>query len=184
MINLGSITIGGTYINIQERLFHNRGSLEIESTGRLTNGGLLINEGSVDNFGALVNENVFVAHCLGNVTGNPVEGDPTTYAQALFVGAGLLEWCAISGASSYDVVRGDLDVLRLSGGDFAQATELCVGDDLTGLSIAEGSAPPAGGGFWFVVRPNGVTLPTYDSRFDSQVGPRDPGIDGSVAACP
>jgi hypothetical protein len=184
MVNLGSITIGGTYINIQERTLHNRGTLDVEPTGRLTNGGLLVNEGSIDNLGTLINDDVFVAHCLGIVTGNPVEGNPTTYAQALFVGAGLLEWCAISGASSYDVVRGDLDVLRLTGGDFASATALCVGDDLPGFSIAEGSEPPVGGGFWFVVRPNDVATPTYDSRFDSQVGPRDPGIDSSAAACP
>jgi hypothetical protein len=184
MINLGHITIGGTYINIDERLLHNRGSLEIESTGSLTNGGLVINEGSVENLGALTNEGVFVAHCLGSVTGNPVQGDPTTYAQALFVGAGLLEWCAIPGASSYDVVRGNLDVLHIFGGDFARATDRCVGDDLAGLSVAEDSAPPAGGGFWFLARPNGVAFPTYDSRFDSQVAPRDAGIDSSLAACP
>jgi hypothetical protein len=184
MINLGQVTIGGTYINIPGQSLHNHGSLEIVVTGRLTNDGLVVNDGSVDNSGTLINRDVFVAHCLGNMTGNPVEGDPTTYAQALFVGAGLLEWCAIPDASSYDVVRGDLDVLRQSDGDFASATELCLGNDLPGLSIVEGSAPPAGGGFWYVVRPNGLTTPSYDSRFDSQAAPRDPGIDNSAAACP
>lgn len=184
MVNLGHISIGGTYINIQERTLHNRGTLEVEATGRLTNGGLLVNEGAINNLGTLINDDVFVAHCLGALTGNPLEGNPTTYAQALFVGVGMLEWCAISDASSYDVVRGDLDLLRVSGGDFASATELCVANDLVGLSITETLAPPVEGGFWFVVRPNGVTIPTYDSRFASQVGSRDPGIDSSAAACP
>ena len=82
------------------------------------------------------------------------------------------------------MVRGDLSLLRVSGGDFASATELCVANDLAGLSITENLAPPVGGGFWFVVRPNGVAIPTYDSRFESQVGLRDPGIGSSVAACP
>jgi hypothetical protein len=104
----------------------------------------------------------------------------------LAVERGRIAWTpSTSTASTYDLVRGSLGVLRTSGGDFTQATEECLANDLAPTELSYGIDPPSGQGSWFLVR--GVNCAgngTYDSGTASQVGLRDAEIAASPDACP
>ena len=103
----------------------------------------------------------------------------------LFITRGQLEWMASVGATTYDVVRGDLGMLRSTGGNFSIATAECLANNLADTRLAHAVAPAAGEGHWFLVRgvgPGGQM--TWDEPGTSQVGSRDAGINSAAAACP
>jgi len=88
-------------------------------------------------------------------------------------------------ATSYDVVRGDVGMLRASGGDFTAAIDSCVANDWPATSVTAGGPPLTGEGFFYLVR--GVNcggVGSYDSGGGDQVGLRDAEIDASVLALP
>lgn len=95
-----------------------------------------------------------------------------------------LNWSAIPGATGYDVVRGDAGLLASTAGDFTAATQACLGNDLSGTSLAFGAAPGPGTAWWFLVR--GLTSAgplTYQDLDPSQVGARDAEIAASANTC-
>ncbi|MCP3981792.1 MAG: hypothetical protein GY716_21020 [bacterium] len=184
MINHGHIDLGGNYFNIPGRLFANFGSLDISPTGNLVNSGTMIHTGRIENLGALQNDAELIEHCDSVLSGNAVSGLATTPAQSMRVTIDTLEWCSIDGASGYDVVRGDLQTLRSSAGDFAPATTDCLADGVGGTSIVQPAPPEPDRVWWFLVRANDVTGAGFDTVFDSQVGEREAGITASAGACP
>ena len=92
----------------------------------------------------------------------------------------LIEWGGLPDATHYQVVRGDLTILRESQGDFTQATDNCLEGELT-MTITEADGNPGPGeGFWYLVRGvNNDGNGSYDSGGSSQIGWRDP----EMAAC-
>lgn len=86
-------------------------------------------------------------------------------------------------AADYDVVRGDLGLLRSSGGDFTLATVDCVANDHGEASSATPDPQLTGEAFWFLVR-SADAAGIYDSGASSQVGQRDVEIAASGVACP
>ncbi|MGD8376705.1 MAG: hypothetical protein PVF68_11240 [Acidobacteriota bacterium] len=94
-----------------------------------------------------------------------------------------LSWAALPGATAYDVVTGDLETLRTSGGDFTVATTACAEDNLFGTSSVQPGDPPIGGGMWFLVRGANCGGGTYESGGSGQGGTRDPEVETSGAAC-
>jgi hypothetical protein len=104
-------------------------------------------------------------------------------------------WTA-GGADAYDIVRGNLDMLRASGGDFTAALDAlpdgesaCLADDMSGLAMVDPyGAPTLDDACEFVVlRPVDVNCPasgTYDEALAQQPASRDPGITASSRACP
>jgi len=102
--------------------------------------------------------------------------------------AGDAEW--------YDVVRGSLDMLRATDGDFTAALdaipigeEACVADDMSGLALIVPYGPPLVGEEceFVVLRPVDLVCPasgTYDEAMAQQPASRDAGIAGSSRACP
>ena len=97
----------------------------------------------------------------------------------------LLSWNALSGATSFDVVRGGLSVLRSSNGNFQSATQACLVNDTTATSFTATGTPSVGDGFWFLVRAgNCGGHGTYDSDGPTQTGLRDPEIAASGNDCP
>src|SRR4030095_12746890 len=90
-----------------------------------------------------------------------------------------LWWGTSAGATSYDVVRGSLDQLRSTVGNFASplVTQLCLADNRADTYWLHAETPAAGQGVWYLIRaqPGG----TYDSGAPSQSGSRD----GEIAAC-
>ena len=96
-----------------------------------------------------------------------------------------LSWSPIGGATSYDVIRGDLDLLLTSGGDFAAATESCLVNGNTTTILPYSDEPPPGFDWWILVRAaRALSVLSYDSFGPGQAGSRDGGIAASGAACP
>ena len=96
-----------------------------------------------------------------------------------------LWWASISGATSYDLVQGDLVSLNESAGDFTLATRACLANDQNDTSFPSSQSPAPGSGYWYLVRditPAGNG--TYDTGDPAQQGSRDAGIDASAQACP
>ncbi|UCF68132.1 MAG: phytase [Acidobacteriota bacterium] len=103
----------------------------------------------------------------------------------LSVTTAQLIWTPGPQARAYDVVRGDLGLLRGSAGDFTSAVEECLADDHAFTSLDWSESPAPGQGHWFLVRRvliDGVG--TYDSLYPSQTGTRDSELDGSPLSCP
>ena len=97
----------------------------------------------------------------------------------------VLSWNSLHGAGRYDVVRGSLETLRTTGGDYALATEGCPANNQLGTSLVFSGAPEAGEGFWSLVRAvNCGGNGTYNSGGPGQVGDRDAEINASGGACP
>lgn len=95
----------------------------------------------------------------------------------------LLSWTAVSGATSFDIVRGGLSALRSTNGNFQSATDKCVANNATVNSATTNGDPNAGDGYWFLVR--GSTCGgagTYDEG--TQIGSRNAGINASPHSCP
>lgn len=96
-----------------------------------------------------------------------------------------VSWSPIVEASAYDVVRGTLNSLVTSGGDYGPSVDGCLGSDISETSIQDGALPPAGDGFWYLVRAENLCMHgSYDEASPSQVGSRDWGIAASPHACP
>ncbi len=103
----------------------------------------------------------------------------------LHVDSSSLSWSVVPDAIGYDIVRGDLQTLRGSAGNFTVATEECLADDHPTTSLAHSAIPDPGQGSWFLVRNVRIgSQGTYDSGGPAQVGPRDAEIDASALSCP
>ena len=101
-------------------------------------------------------------------------------SSTLLMEPGQLSWSLLAPASGYDVVRGDLQTLRGSGGDFT----LCLVEDQAAGMLAYATDPEPGQGFWFLVR--GIDAGgafTYDALRSGQVGTRDEEIDLAAGSC-
>lgn len=84
--------------------------------------------------------------------------------------------------ATYDVAQGSLEQLRASAGDYTQAVESCLADDITATSLSWDGASASGGVSFFLVRPAGCGGEgTYDALGPFQVRPRDP---GAGSRCP
>ncbi len=96
-----------------------------------------------------------------------------------------VSWDWMPEAEVYDVVRGDLGVLRKTGGDFTAATTGCLANNEPSTGVVWPDIPPPGAGFWVLVRPaNCAGTGSYDGTSPRQVGMRDPEIAASALACP
>ena len=95
-----------------------------------------------------------------------------------------LWWANSAGATSYDVLRGSLDQLRSTAGNFASplVTQLCLANNRADTYWLHAETPAAGQGVWYLIRaqPGG----TYDSGAPSQSGSRDAEVAASGNACP
>ena len=103
----------------------------------------------------------------------------------LTVDSGLLSWTPAGGATGYDVVQGDLLLLRSSGGDFTAATLGCVANDATERTATVTGTPAPGEGTWYLVRgvaPSGAQ--TYQSLGGSLESLRDDEIAAAASTCP
>lgn len=96
-----------------------------------------------------------------------------------------LAWSGISGATGFDVLRGDLDILRATTGSFQLSTQQCLANNTIDATLSSPATPPAGAGYWYLVRGvNCAGVGTFDSGSPSQYGTRDDGIAASPNSCP
>lgn len=99
-------------------------------------------------------------------------------------GATELSWTRVTGAGRADLLRGDLSTLLATGGDFTAATQACLLNSTPVSTGTDAADPPAGEGFWYLVRAEGTGHQgTYDEG-GAQVGSRDAEIAASASACP
>jgi len=96
-----------------------------------------------------------------------------------------LLWTPVSGALGYDVVQGDLGLLRSSAGNFTTATDACSANDHAATTLADGVDPAVGEGYWYLIRGIlGTGILTYDTFGVGQIDVRDAEIDASGVSCP
>jgi len=95
-----------------------------------------------------------------------------------------VSWDAVNGATSYDVVRGDLETLRTTEGNMGSTVDLCVANNLDALAVEDPpSASPTSA--WYLVRDcNCGGGGTSSSGTAAEQPGRDSSIAGSPAACP
>ena len=96
-----------------------------------------------------------------------------------------MSWTALPGADTYDVVRGSLNGLRNSGGDFAAWTQECLRNDYAATSFPYSSSPGASSGQWYIVRANNCAgAGSWDDGSPTQSASRDAEIASSPLTCP
>ncbi len=106
----------------------------------------------------------------------------TPYAEIERSPAGsMLVWDDMIGADAFDVVRGDLELLRLGAGNYQAATGDCAGDATPGTSLFVDDTPEDGACIWYLIRGNDGG--SYDSASGSQAAPRDASIAASGNDC-
>jgi hypothetical protein len=96
-----------------------------------------------------------------------------------------LSWSGVPDALGYDVIRGDLGLLRAGAGDFSVATTDCVASLTPLTSYTDTGSLAAGDGFWFLVRE--VTASgraDYDAHSGNLADRRDPEVAASGFDCP
>ena len=93
-----------------------------------------------------------------------------------------LSWSPVSTIT--DVVYGNLNTLRSSGGAFDVSTEGCLYDDTTLDSTLVALFPGPGEGYWFLARGAECDGGPYETYLSGQVGLRDAEIDAAPSACP
>jgi len=93
-----------------------------------------------------------------------------------------LTWRTVPGATGYDTLKGDLALLRSSGGLFSASLLACLDGAGADTQSDDPATPSAGNGFYYLVRsrPGG----SYDCGCPSQASPRDVDIGASPARCP
>jgi N-acetylneuraminic acid mutarotase len=123
-------------------------------------------------------------YCSGTCASVPPAGT-STITLSKQGGGELVSWTPVPPAVAFDLVRGALNQLRSSGGDFTSATQACLGNDQVATSYLDAVEPVGGDGFWYLVR--GVSCGgagTYNESAGSQVGSRDSEINASPNSCP
>jgi hypothetical protein len=95
-----------------------------------------------------------------------------------------LSWPAVSGASAYDLLRGDDGTLVTTGGNFSQAVTSCLADNTAGLSATDAAVPQSGAAFFYLLRAVNCGGGSWEGGDPAQVGVRGPSIAASPLACP
>jgi hypothetical protein len=124
--------------------------------------------------------------CDGTLDESPVAPPGRTAGLSYDSNRVDLHWTPTPGGASYDVIKGDLQSLRASSGDFTTSLLACLEDNSVDASSSDTSVPPGpGAGYYYLVRTYGCGLAgTYDSGEPSQAGSRDAEIAASGLSCP
>ena len=125
-------------------------------------------------------------NCDGAIDNAAVPGSVAALQLEKQPGTTRIEWPALPVATRYDVVRGDLTTLLLTGGSYSAATKACVANHVTAPYIDDAEDPvPGGYGLWYLSRAGNCTgVGSYNTPGASQAAPRDAGIAASGHACP
>jgi N-acetylneuraminic acid mutarotase len=113
-------------------------------------------------------------------------GRPNVLAARIPGGELELSWGATPDTTHYDVVRGGLGSLLSSAGNFTISFDVCKANDISGVTTLDSATPPAGNGYWYLVRPVNLCSGngTYDGAIPPQVGLHDAEIAAASGTCP
>jgi len=95
-----------------------------------------------------------------------------------------LAWPAVDGATGYDVIRGSLQALRETHGDYSATPVTCLADDGSPTSVDDIEPVPAGGAYYLVRAANCGGAGSFDIPGVVAPGQRDLGLAGAPGACP
>ena len=125
-------------------------------------------------------------NCDGSIDNAILPGSVASLALEKQPGTTRIEWPPLPVATRYDVVRGDLTTLLLTGGSYSAATKACAANNITVARVDDAEDPEPGGyGLWYLIRAANCTgVGSYDTPGASQAAPRDAGIAASGQACP
>ena len=120
----------------------------------------------------------------GDITDITITDTGLVELLALTVQPTRLWWSGVGGATGYDVVRGDLNALQASNGDFSDplVTQACLANDRVETFWVHLETPASGEGVWYLVRAQAGG--SYDSGGPGQQGSRDTPIGASGNGCP
>ena len=93
----------------------------------------------------------------------------------------LLSWDQNPEAQGYCVERGDLGVLRATGGDFTVSIRQELASNTSETSLFFSGTPERGEAYWFLVKDSPAG--TFDSGCPSQIDSRDDEILGAGDIC-
>jgi hypothetical protein len=126
----------------------------------------------------------FDPFCGGGAGVPPPSGTPElTLTDA--AGTTQIDWNPLAGATSYDLVRGDLTFLGQTLGNYIEATGACVASETSLTGATDTDLPAPGKGFWYLGRGRSCSsIGSYESGSSAQVGTRDAEIEASEGACP
>ena len=112
-------------------------------------------------------------------------GIPQPILNLRFTTSSALQWDGVPDALSYQLLRGDLDSLRVSGGDFAAAGIVCSAEELSLPSAAVAGQPPVGTGWFYLARGKNCALQqgSWDSAGSGQQASRDPEFVLAAGVC-
>jgi hypothetical protein len=98
----------------------------------------------------------------------------------------VFSWEPSDGAQSYDVVRGEIDLLRATSGDLAAAVTDCLENNSPDATSWDSQVPAADSGRFYLIRAttSSCGFGTYDVPGPSLPTSRDPGIAAAAAPCP
>jgi hypothetical protein len=106
----------------------------------------------------------------------PIPSGSPTVTESKSGSTATISWAPLAGATAYDLVRGDLNTLRSTGGDYGLATDRCIAANTIGTSATDSDTPAVGYGFYFLLRgENCGGVGTYNEGTPSQPGNRDTG---------
>jgi len=109
---------------------------------------------------------------------------PSVVAFLTLASDGTLTWDAVPSATAYDVVKGDLMLLRAGNGDFTGSLLDCLVNDGSSPATSDSNMPLAGEGWYYLVRAAAPTEGSYDCGCAGQPVSRDTHIAASLNACP
>ena len=94
-------------------------------------------------------------------------------------------WSALAGAETYDVVKGSLNSLRSSGGNFTSSSISCLENGSPDLEARDGTNPASGSGLFYLARGanDSCGWGTWDEGGDQPAG-RDAEVEAASGACP
>ncbi len=119
--------------------------------------------------------------CAGPISCATTVGNLTASLSAPDVVA--LDWADASGATLYDVLRGDVETLQATQGAYAAAIGVCLANDLPGTLVTDGALPASGQTYWYLARAAGSPCNgTYGDGSESP-GLRDFLISAAVSGC-
>ncbi len=125
--------------------------------------------------------------CSGGVCiGGPPPPDPERMTGLYFdADKETIHWSVEIHSDRYDVVKGNLSILRSSGGDFASSLTECHEDDSLDTLTSDSVEPGTEDGIYYLVRgQNDCAYGTYNTEETGQVADRDAEIEASGNACP
>jgi len=94
-------------------------------------------------------------------------------------------WSSASMSAEHDLVRGDLGILLATAGYFTPAVDSCLANDTTQAWYDDADDPPAGEGYWYLVRAvNCGGAASFDSGGPSQIYGRDVELNAANLSCP